>query len=277
MSDVRQFAPELVESADGIWRAPQHSEISYPQEGNLNCLALEADSFWFEHRSRCIQAVMARYAPAGPVFDIGGGNGYVSVGLNRAGIETVLVEPGADGARNARRRGVQTVVCATLQDAGFLAGSLPAAGLFDVLEHIDDQDAFLRDLADRLSPGGRVYLTVPAYRWLWSADDDYAGHYRRYTLAGIQRVLRAAGLRMEFGSYIFGILPAPIFLMRVIPTRLGIRKQNAWDSYQKEHSRRSGWAGSVLNSVLRVEYAWLRRGRALPIGGSCLVVARKSQ
>ena len=275
VTDIRRFAPELVQDTGGIWHAPQHTAISYPEEGNRNCLALEADSFWFVHRSRCIEGLMARYAPGGTVFDIGGGNGYVALSLARAGIDTVLVEPGETGAQNARRRGVQTVVCATLQDAGFLPGSLPAAGLFDVLEHIADERAFLRDLVDRLVPGGRVYLTVPAYRWLWSADDDYAGHYRRYTLAGLERVLRSVGLQPEFGSYFFGMLPAPIFLMRAVPTWLGLRKQNAWDSYHKEHSSRSGWTGKVLEAVLQMEYSWLRHGRALPAGGSCLMVARK--
>jgi SAM-dependent methyltransferase len=265
----------LEQSPDGIWYARQRGSVSYPEEGNANCLALEEDSFWFEHRSRCILALMRRYPPGGTLFDVGGGNGYVAMSLQRAGITTALVEPGAVGARNARRRGVDTVICAALQDAGFPAGSLPAVGLFDVLEHITDDGAFLQDLRARLVPGGRLYLTVPAYRWLWSADDDYAGHIRRYTLTGLFRTLRAQGFVPEFGSYLFWMLPPPIFLSRALPTRLGLRKGNEWARYHQEHNARSGLVGRLLERLLALDLGQIARGRSVPVGGSCLVVAKR--
>lgn len=53
-------------------------------------------------------------------------------------LKVVLLEPGPDGVRNARRRGVRQVLRGTLEAAGFLPDSIPSAGLFDVLEHIED-------------------------------------------------------------------------------------------------------------------------------------------
>ena len=70
------------------------------------------------------------------MFDIGGGNGFVSLGVQGAGIETVLVEPGPEGAQNAKNRGLQHVVCASFQNAAFESGKIPAIGVFDVVEHI---------------------------------------------------------------------------------------------------------------------------------------------
>jgi 2-polyprenyl-3-methyl-5-hydroxy-6-metoxy-1,4-benzoquinol methylase len=55
-----------------------------------------------------------------------------------------------------------------------------------VLEHIDDEQAFLREIRRCLAPGGRIYLSVPAGRWLWSDDDVQAGHFRRYTCASLR-------------------------------------------------------------------------------------------
>lgn len=273
--DVGAIAANLEPGPDGIWMARSRQAISYPQEGNDHCLALEADSFWFVHRSRCIQALVQRFPPPGTLFDIGGGNGYVAADLQRAGIPVALVEPGWQGVQNARRRGVETLVCATLEDAGFLPGCLPAVGLFDVLEHIQDDAAFLRALFDLLAPGGRVYLTVPAFQALWSADDDYAGHYRRYRLPGLRRALQQAGFRMLFSSYFFALLPLPIFLVRALPSRLGLRRQEAWDRYEQEHHHQPGLAGRALDSLLGLELGWLRQGRAIPLGGSCLVAAEK--
>jgi len=208
--DLSVIASQLELGPDNIWVSHRQAGVSYPPEGNENCLGLEEDSFWFEHRSSCIQALMQLYPPPGVVFDVGGGNGYVAGGLKRAGIPVVLVEPGRQGIQNARRRGLDTLVCSTLEDAGFYDETLPAVGLFDVLEHIKDDKAFLQTIYPLLIPGGRIYLTVPALGLLWSVDDVYAGHHRRYSSAEMQHTLASAGFKVEFASYLFSMLPQPI-------------------------------------------------------------------
>ncbi len=276
---VRSVAANLEPGAGGIWYSKTRSQVSYPKEGNENCLVLEADSFWFEHRNRCIQTVVQRYpppgSPAGRLLDVGGGNGYVAAGLQANQIPVGLVEPGEQGARMARQRGVDLVICAALEDCSFRSASIPAVGIFDVLEHMPDDIAFLQEIRGLLVPGGRLYLTVPAYPLLWSADDSYSGHYRRYTLSALKRGLVKAGLQVDFLSYFFFMLPLPIFLARAIPTRLGWRKENDWQSYQKEHRARSGWVGKILDGMLRGEKNCLQRGLSIPFGASCLAVARK--
>lgn len=273
--DLTTYAANLEWSPEGYWISRKQTKISYPEEGNANCLALESDSFWFAHRSRCILAAARRFPPPGMLFDVGGGNGYVASSLQQADIPVALVEPGRQGVINAAQRGVRTLVCSTLEDAQFYPGTLPAVGLFDVLEHIAADAEFLKTVYDLLIPGGRVYLTVPAYPALWSADDDYAGHHRRYTLASLRRTLAESGFRVAFASYFFFLLPPPIFLFRTIPTRLGLRKQEAWDSYRQEHKQQSGLLGGLLGRLLEWEYRRLSGGKTLPMGGSLLAVAEK--
>jgi 2-polyprenyl-3-methyl-5-hydroxy-6-metoxy-1,4-benzoquinol methylase len=273
--DLPAIAGNLQRREDGVWASRTRADISYPEEGNLNCLSLEADSFWFAHRSRCIEAVMRLWQPPGTLLDIGGGNGYVAAGLQRAGFSVAMLEPGELGVQTALRRGVQTLVCSTLEDAHFAPGTLPAAGLFDVLEHIENDREFLIYLHSLLRTGGRVYLTVPAYPLLWSADDDYAGHHRRYTHKSLAGVLRSAGFTVEYITGMFFMLPAPIFLLRAVPSRLGLRKQQAWDRYQAEHRSRGGAAGGLLDWLLERELAFVKQGRSFPFGASCLAVARR--
>ena len=81
---------------------------------------------------------MQRFEPETPVFDIGGGNGYLALHLQKHGIPCVLVEPGREGVAKAQERGVRLLVQSTLQDAQFSAGSIPSAGAFDVVEHVED-------------------------------------------------------------------------------------------------------------------------------------------
>src|SRR5438046_2339206 len=89
---IGPYAGGLVWDPAGVWVATAHGDVSYPDEGNAACAAIEDTSFWFRHRNRVIAAAVRRFPPlAGPIFDIGGGNGYVSLGLQRAGYSTVLV------------------------------------------------------------------------------------------------------------------------------------------------------------------------------------------
>jgi SAM-dependent methyltransferase len=273
--DPRTIAGNLDLDASGLWWPRTRSRVDYPDEGNAFCFQMEDQSFWVHHRNRCILAAVARLPPTGPVFDIGGGNGFVSRALAQAGYAAVVVEPGPVGARNAQARGLSPVICSTLDDAGFHPGSLPAAGLFDVLEHIEDDLTVLRRLAALVQPGGRLYLTVPAYSWLWSGEDELGGHHRRYSRGALVRVVREAGFGVEFASYFFWPLPLPILLVRAIPWRLGHRPPVDVEAMKRELKPPTGPAVDILMALLGMERKWLKRGGRLPFGGSLLLVARR--
>jgi SAM-dependent methyltransferase len=272
--DIREIATNLRWDEQGFWVALEASPISYPSQGNDGAFAFEDSSFWFSHRTNCLLEVLSRFPPPGMLFDVGGGNGFVALALQNAGIEVALVEPGVDGVRNARQRGVNPVIHSTLQDAGFLPGTLPAVGLFDVLEHIQDDQGFLKMLRRLLRPDGRLYLTVPAYNFLWSSEDSEGGHYRRYTLRAMRHKLQKAGFTTEFDSYFFCILPFPIFLQRSLPAKLGFRSRIDLQQAQREHAHKRGWLGTLLEWIWDRELKVLRNGKGIKFGGSCLVVAR---
>jgi SAM-dependent methyltransferase len=272
--NVHDFATNLELGEQGIWFARGNSNVSYPSAGNQACFQVEDHSFWFQHRNRCITSIVSGFPPAGAIFDLGGGNGFVSLGLQRAGWQSIVVEPGVAGAVNARKRGLETVVCATLEGAGFRPHSLPAAGLFDVLEHIEEDDHFLRTLHHLLIAGGRIYLTVPAYRWLWSSEDVLAGHFRRYTLSSLASVLGRSGFGVEFASHVFSAFPVPILLKRTIPSLLGRRKAETIDEAIKELSGRSSTLVRLADRAFEWELGRLERKKTIPAGSSCLVVAK---
>jgi 2-polyprenyl-3-methyl-5-hydroxy-6-metoxy-1,4-benzoquinol methylase len=274
MVNIAEIAPRLRRREDGIWVAGRRTPVSYPEEGSRRFLEIEEDSFWFQHRNTCILAAAGAFPPDGAVFDVGGGNGVVSLALRRAGIEVVLVEPGPEGARNARARGIENVICCTLEDAEVRPRALPAVGLFDVVEHVDDDVGFMREIAQLLMPGGRAYLTCPAYKFLWSVEDEYARHCRRYTRRSLAAMLQSAGFSLEYCTYVFSLLPVPIFLLRTIPSWLGLRTVASRHQEAREHRRLPGPLAHPLNGLLALERGAIRRRIALPFGGSCLAVAR---
>jgi SAM-dependent methyltransferase len=274
MVDIAAIAPGLELRDDGIWYSADEQAVSYPSDGHGACFALEDGSFWFRHRNACIVAAVQTFAPPGTIFDVGGGNGFVARGLLDAGFDAVLLEPGAAGARNAQRRGVRQIICATTDTAGLRDASLPAVGLFDVIEHIEDDAAFLQSLRTKLRRGGRLYATVPAFQSLWSKDDVGAGHFRRYSRAAIARTIADAGFAIDYATYIFRPLPLPILLFRVVPDRLGVAIEREKRKDEREHQVFGGAVSRVLDRVLASELRNIRAARPMRFGGSCLVVAR---
>lgn len=275
--DLSEVASNLELHQDGVWTARTHSSVSYPEIGNESCFTVEEYSFWFRHRNDCILHAIRSFPPAGTFFDVGGGNGYVARALQEIGMDVVLIEPGPMGVRNAIKRGVRHVIRSTLQDAGFFAETLPAVGLFDVLEHIHDDRAFLTRINHLLVPSGRVYITVPVSRLLWSHEDENAGHCRRYTLQNLSRTLEECGYEVEFASYFFGFLLIPILLARVLPYRLGLKRKSGERGVSTlDHRPANRYVERALQMLTHRELSRIAAGNPPSSGASCLVVARKS-
>lgn len=257
---------------EGIWYAKKSTPISYPENANDVFYDIEEHSFWFKHRNNCIAELIKKFPFDGAFFDIGGGNGYVAKGIQSIGVETILVEPGEKGCSNARRRNINNVVCSTIEDAGFEKNSMPAIGVFDVVEHFKDDVGLLRTLHSYLQQDGLIFITVPAFNFLWSNEDDYAGHFNRYTIPSLTKKLETVGFKVVYDTYIFSILPLPVFLLRSIPSKLGLRKESDYESAQPgEHKSEN----PILTKIWNWELKKIQKGGKIPIGGSCLVVARK--
>lgn len=270
-SDPDVLSTHLQRRDDGIWYAANREPVSYLENGNDICFELEEGSFWFGHRSACVRALVERFVPPGTIYDIGGGNGVVARALIDGGFDTALVEPGEAGARNARRRAIPTVICATLATAKFETATLPAAGIFDVLEHIENEAGFLAELYRCLSPGGRLYVTVPAFRLLWSDDDVRAGHFRRYTLEGLISSIRRAGFNPLYATYFFTLLPIPLFLFRSVPSVFGRRRLGP-QGYRRLHESRGR---ALTERAWAYELRQIEHGRKMRFGSSCLLAAEK--
>lgn len=265
--------PGLVSVGSQTWELPAaQTDTALTEDAHFLLAEIEPRSYWFNHRNEVIAAIARRFPPKGPLFDIGGGNGYVSVGLKKAGFECVVVEPGKVGAANAARRGF-AVIRAPFQDLEIPDSSLPSAGMFDVLEHIADDAGALRRLHRALTSGGRLYITVPAHRFLWSQDDVEAHHFRRYGRGGLCRALVDSGFSIDFSTYFFSVLVVPVLLMRSLRRR-DVPKSISGVSHDHEFPR--GLVGAFVRGSFERELAKIRSGSRQYWGASCLVVGRKS-
>ena len=258
----------------GIWYSEGNSEISYLEKGNDIFFQLEDNSFWFRHRNSLLKVVLEKF-PAGKfILDVGGGNGFTTKFLQDSGYVCALVEPGNDGVMNANQRGIINIINSSLKDIKFKTGTVPSIGIFDVLEHIEDENTFLEEIYDCLCEDGRLYLTVPAYSFLWSHEDSIAGHFRRYSKNGLSSILKKNGFEIEFISYFFSFLLIPVFLFRTIPSIiyriLKIEKENPEVRAHKNISL----LNRVVNIFLNHEERFILNKKIL-FGSSIIAVARK--
>ncbi len=133
------------------------------------------------------------------VLELGAGLGVFSEKLAAAGLER-LVLADAEEFFLARLRETYSgrsdveVIRAELPGALELGEPVESAVAMNVLEHIEDDVAALRDLAAVVSPGGTIVLWVPAYMQLYGDFDRKLGHVRRYTPATLRAVVESAGL-----------------------------------------------------------------------------------
>jgi len=259
----------------GIWYPPNsQSDISYPEDGNSICYQIENDSFWFKHRNLCILSVLNSFLPVSQLFcDLGGGNGFVSKFLQQNGYTVCLIEPGTIGAQNAQKQGVKLIINSTLENLTEINLNFPAIGMFDVLEHIEDDLKFLKQVHSSLEENGLLVFTVPAFNSLWSENDNIAGHYRRYTLQTAENVLQKANFSVEYKTYMFSPLYIPLFLFRSLPSRFGfINKNNVRNKTLSHHKKEN----SILKKLLSSELKDISNLKSKTIGSSCLIVARKN-
>lgn len=142
-------------------------------------------------------------------------------------------------------------------------------GLFDVLEHIEDDVGSLASLAARLEPEGRILVTVPAFNWLWSRHDERHHHFRRYTRKSLRKTAEEAGLDVVYSFYFNALLLPVAIATRALKTVL--RSDNPDDVMP------SPWLNKALYRVFSSERHLVGTMR-MPVGLSvCAVLTKASR
>lgn len=234
---------------------------------------LEPGHFWFRARNRLLAWTLRRHFPdARRLLEIGTGTGFVLSMLEREFPDIELHGSelrGEDLELAASRLSRSKLFQMDARKIPF-QGEFDVLGAFDVLEHIEDDERVLREMAKALKPGGGVLLTVPQHKFLWSRVDDYSDHHRRYSAAELKGKLEAAGLQVVFATS-FVCLLLPLFLL----SRLRYRKNfSRKDAAQTSELKVGPAANFLLEKVLGLELWLIARGARLPFGSTLLVVAR---
>jgi SAM-dependent methyltransferase len=163
------------------------------------------------------------------------------------------------------------VLKSTLDQVPLPDGTAAVVTALDVLEHLDDDRAALRELIRLTRPGGLIILTVPALRWLWSDWDEAVHHRRRYHRPELLELCAEPGVELLRCAYINFATIVPIALIR------GWRKLRppCPDAPRAEDMIPPGPVNFALyQTFVRTAYAgWLKP----PLGVSLLAVLRRAE
>jgi hypothetical protein len=133
--------------------------------------------------------------------------------------------------------------------------------LMDVIEHIEDDTAFLNGLLGRpdFDRHTKFLITVPSYQMLFCSHDVFLGHCRRYSNRLLRKRLEASGLRViDIGHFFFTLLP--VRLLQVIKERLFGLKPD------KSSSGLVTWNGGPARAAILREALVLDAGVSLGVG-----------
>ena len=250
--------------------------LSLPQEMQEHTYSImyevEGTHWWFVGRRRIISSFVEKICrelgTAHPrILDVGCGTGANLELLGQYG-EAEGVDVSEEALSFCRARGLRNVHRGEAERLPFEDGSFDLVTGLDVVEHLDDDVAGLKEMHRVLKPNGRALLFVPAFMFLWGVQDDISHHRRRYTIPALRKVVEAAGFEVERTTYANLSFFAPILAGRVLMKVTGLKPAS-------ENNINVSALNGVLGRILGAESFFLRRMN-FPFGVSALCVARKN-
>jgi SAM-dependent methyltransferase len=276
---------------DGGWTTPctvTHREEEYGSQGFDILAAMQHRHFWYRGRHRFLLRAVERHLRAAVncarprVIDIGGGCGgwiaYLLAHSRLALAEAALADSSEKALLEARRFLPENVGRFQVDVL-----SLPwrsrwdAVFLLDVLEHIPDERRALQQLHQALTPGGKLFITVPALNCFWTWNDEAVGHQRRYAKADFRRLAEACGYRMlDTRYFMFFLSPLLLASRFAMSLRTAVRsREGQWELVSRMH-RVPWWPVNGLCAAIFAFETPLGHWLPFPWGTSLLAVLERA-
>ena len=168
-----------------------------------NILGADIEQHWYySSKAKAIMSLLEGNIPV-KILDIGAGSGFFSHHIlgNTSAQEAWCVDISYDADSDENKSGKRVHYRRTINaiDADLVL-------VMDLLEHVDNDVALLKEYMNKVPHGSRFIITVPAFKFLWSGHDEFLEHKRRYTLKELEAAVGNAGLEVKLGGYYFGMV-----------------------------------------------------------------------
>jgi ubiquinone/menaquinone biosynthesis C-methylase UbiE len=232
---------------------------------------VERTHWYYAGKRVLVRAWIERVAGLGRdslLLDCGAGTGIFAEGMkDHCGVR--VLDDHAESLVILRKRFAATeIIEGTATKIPLPAAAVDCVTVLDVLEHIDDHQAAVREIHRVLRPGGCVVATVPALMTLWSEWDTALHHFRRYSAPELQAIFPAADWELVHLNYTN---------VAVFPAVWLVRRWQKWRGAAPDGRMEDKVPPAWLNGFLQWLFVrtGLVRGVRFPFGVSLLLVARK--
>lgn len=237
---------------------------------------LEDHHWWFQGRLMMTEGLLEEYilpafAPRRPkLLDLGCGTGLF-LQRRRADCEAYGIDLSPQALGYCRRRGIRTVALADATTLPLKDESFDIVTAFDLIEHLADDHALVREIRRVLRPGGFLLTTVPAHPLLWTGHDVSLHHHRRYVRRTFEALFAAGEWETVRMTASFSLIFPPAALIRFARHVMG----NGGDHQPHSDTQPAPeWLNRLMIELHRLEAKWLRR-HDLPVGISLMSIRRK--
>ncbi len=247
-----------------------------PQEMEQHTYAImdrvEDSHWWFVGRRAILESFLRQISSSLvtnhsslKILDVGCGTGANLEMLAQFG-SAEGVDVSEDALEFCRKKGL-TVQKGLAETLPYEDETFDISTALDVIEHLDDDIAGLKEMHRVTKTGGYSLIFVPAFMWLWGVQDDISNHRIRYTRKQIVERAEAAGFTVERATYANFTFFAPILAGRALMRLTGIKPES---ENNVNISALNGFFGKLFSA----ERLWLRNLN-FPFGVSIVVVAKK--
>ncbi len=202
------------------------------------------DFWWYNGRRSLFLNFLKKYTFSNSkIVDLGCSAGINLKMLKKNGYKKFIgVDNNLTAISLCKKEGFTNVKRADLCNLPFKNSSIDFVLATDVIEHIKDDFKAVSEIKRILASGNRAIITVPAFNFLWSRDDDIAQHKRRYTKKVLLNLLQKNGFKIEEIFYFNYILFIPIIITRIILKILRVR-------YRIGNDVNSNFVNSILKKI----------------------------
>ncbi len=233
----------------------------------------EGSHWWFVGRRAILESFLKQIiqspqskVQSPKILDVGCGTGANLEMLAQFG-EAEGVDVSDDALEFCRQKGLKAQK-GLAEALPFDDESYNIVTALDVIEHLDDDIAGLKEMFRILRPGGKTLIFVPAFMWLWGVQDDISNHRIRYTKKQIIERLEAAGFEIERATYANWTFFIPILAGRKLMKITGIKPES-------ENNVNVPALNGIFGKLFGAERIWLKNFD-FPFGVSIIVIAKKN-
>lgn len=243
---------------------------------------LEREHWWFKARLKILRSTISTKIINGKnlklnILNAGVATGITSIMLEEFGKVTSL-EYDEDCCKFLKETLKIDVINGSLTELPFEDNTFDLVCAFDVIEHIKDDELAIKEIRRVLKTNGKIFLTVPAYKFLWSHHDVVNHHFRRYTLKDIRTLFQSENFNIIFGSYFNFILFLPIAASRLVSNLFLKSKMNKSinnTGSDFEVLKNKPFINNIFYGIFKGENFFLNKNIKFPFGVSIMIVGIK--